>query len=276
MAAKWYQMLKPMEQQAIATIINQTMAITESYNNLFPGFELYVTGSSLNLLERNYNDIDLMVILPHDELVKGKSEVLQTLWEYFKNKDLSSLREASNLPKIKIFHFDELVNSIIDSVEFSMEILNSNHDALLHRLGSNNEVTRLLIDPETELEAQKVRTEGLITEEKAVIPSEPDGTQGYQFGLLVEGFLKAVAEPLAKPSATGQSTVQVQWHKSFPEGYGKVAGENNCYIYSSPQCLPVHLFLTTGLDQKKAMEKKDSFMLEYYTPQERLQPIKLY
>jgi hypothetical protein len=42
------------------------------------------------------------------------------------------------------------------------------------------------------------------------------------------------------------------------------------------QCTPVHVFLTTGVDPKKAMEKKESFMLEYYSEQERMQPIRLY
>ena len=48
------------------------------------------------------------------------------------------------------------------------------------------------------------------------------------------------------------------------------------YIYSKFDCPPSHIFVTTGVDLKKAMEKKESFMLAYYTEQERMKPIKIY
>jgi len=66
----------------------------------------------------------------------------------------------------------------------------------------------------------------------------------------------------------------VHWHKSFSEGYDKTAGDNNCHVLTAG-ATPVHLFLTTELDPKKAREKKESFMLEYYTEKERLEPVRL-
>jgi hypothetical protein len=276
LAAKWYQLLSVIEQQAITPIINQILATTERFNKIFQGYQVYITGSSLNLLEKKYNDFDLMVVIPQDILITGKKSLLTTLGESFRNKDISSLRKATITLKVRLFGLQELLDSIIDSIENSTEISNSDQEALLRRLGSANEVTRLLMDPGVELTAIKVRTEGLIEAEKQVLPVELDGTQGYQFGPLVEVFLEHVTADLIKPASDGQPLYQVQFQKSFPEGYGKVAGENNCYIYPKVQCPPVHLFLTTGVDQKKAMEKKDSFMLEYFTEQERMQPIRIY
>ncbi|MCK5561276.1 MAG: hypothetical protein KAJ51_11800 [Thermoplasmata archaeon] len=276
LAAKWFQLLSVIEQQTLTPIINQILATTERFNKIFQGYQVYITGSSLNFLERTYNDIDLMVVIPQDNLVTGKKGLLAILRESFRAKNISSLREAIITLKVRLFGLQELLDSTIDSIDYSIEISNSNQEALLRRLGSANEVTRLLMDPTDELTAIKLRTEGLIDAEKQVLPVELDGTQGYQFGPLVEVFLEHVMADLIKPASDGQPLYQVNFQKSFPEGYGKIAGENNCYIYPKVQCPPVHLFLTTGVDQKKAMEKKDSFMLEYYTELERMQPIRIY
>ena len=80
---------------------------------------------------------------------------------------------------------------------------------------------------------------------------------------------------LAGTSQNDRSLYNIQWHKSFSEGYGRTAGENNFHIYPLGQCAPVHVFLTMCVDNKKAMEKKESFMLEYYSADERMKPIRL-
>ena len=268
-------MLNNYERQTIVPIFDQVLTTILQYNTLIQGFELYITGSSLNLVERSYKDIDLMVVIPLSELKNSKLTILTTLWEGFRDNNQKLIQELQNDKRVKMFGLSELYMSLSDSMKYAQEITNSDQEALINRLGSTNEVTRLLMDPERELTAIKVRLEGMLEAEKQVAPIEGDGSQGYQFGSLVEVFLKGVTSGLCKPAQDGQPMFQIEWCKSFSEGYGRIAGENNCYIYSRFQSAPVHLFLTTGVDHKKAMEKKESFMLEYYSEGERLRPIKL-
>jgi len=217
-----------------------------------------------------------MVVIPNKEIKKIRAEILTSIWEMFKNRERNRLQELQNDPRVKNLDLSELLSLAIDSLVFSSEIDNQNKDALLSRLGSMNEITRLIMDPERELSAIKVRFEGMLDAEKNKSPIGADGTHGYEYGYLVEEFLKNIAVGLGAAALDDQPRFFFQWSKSFSEGYGKTAGENNCHIYPRTQCTPVHLFLTTGVDQKKAIEKKDSFMLEYYSEHERMPPIKLY
>jgi hypothetical protein len=269
-------MLTEPEQQAITSIINQTLISTEYFNNMFSGFEIYITGSSLNLVSRTHNDIDLMIVVPAEQIRKSKLELMTSIWNLFKNNDLETLAAQKNSPQIRILGLTDLLNSLIDFINYIRDISSKDSDALYQRLQSTSEINRLLMDPEAELAATRIRAEGLSEEEKNVLPLDSDGAVGYQFGKLVEEFLNHVVSNLTTPEHAEGTAFSVKWSKSFSEGYGKIAGENNCYIFSTTHHLPVHIFLTTGVDHKKAMEKKESFMLEYYTEQERMQPIRIY
>jgi hypothetical protein len=190
--------------------------------------------------------------------------------------DKDSLIQIENNKKTQILSLKELLGQLKDFMNLYIAIQNRSQEYLQQHYGSSNEVHRILIDPEPEIEAIKMRVEGLIEEEKNRPTIESDGTAGYQFGPLVERFLKEVVSGLTSTDQNQQLKFNIQWQKSFSEGYGKIAGENNCYIYPNIQSVPVHLFLTTGVDQKKAMEKKESFMIEYYTAEERMEPIRIY
>jgi len=269
-------MLNDIERRVLVPIFDQILSTVDFYNNQFPGFEVYITGSSLNLIQHSYNDIDLMVVVPEVELKKIKLKMLSDIKEMFKSRDLESIQNLFNDPKTNLFGMGEVLNSVLDSLHYLSDIATRNEEALMRRLESSSEMTRLLVDPEREITTIQFRLEGLLESEKANVPLESDGTHGFQFGILVEAFLKSVASNLTRPGPDGQAQFYLKWYKSFTEGYGKVAGENNCHIYPRIQCTPVHLFLTNGVDNKKAMEKKDSFMLEYYSAHERMLPIKLY
>jgi len=275
-ANTWYNMLNETEKAVFKPILEQVTSTTKQYNQLFPGFEIYITGSSLNLSERTYNDIDIMVVIPEDELKKSKRNVLSNLWEEYKHNAFDELKNQLKNPMIQMMRLNDLVNSLLVSLKYSQEIHDSNKEALVARLGSESDVHRLLMDPDSELEAIKVRLEVILESEKPRLLLEADGSHGYMFGPIVEVFLKTVTDRISKLTSGNQSIYQIQWHKSFSEGYGKVAGENNCHVFSKFDCPPAHIFVTTGVDLKKAMEKKESFMLEYYTDQERMKPIKLY
>lgn len=177
---------------------------------------------------------------------------------------------------IKLLGIMDLLKFIIDSLTYCREIQTQNRDALLLRLNSTNEVNRTLMDPQNELNAINVRVQGNIEEEKHILPLDYDSAQGYQFGHIVEEFLKHVESKLNPLTKDGQSYYRIQWSKSFSEGYGKIAGENHCHFFPHTQYPPVHLFITTAVDEKKAMEKKDTFMLAYYSAEERMMPIKLF
>jgi hypothetical protein len=171
---------------------------------------------------------------------------------------------------------DELLQSIIDSLTYYKEIQIQDKDALLVRLNSTTEVNRILMDPQNELNGIRVRVQGMIEEEKGVQPLDHDSAQGYQFGHIVEEILKQIESKLRPLTKDGQPYYLIQWSKSFSEGYGKIAGENHCYFFPHTHCPPVHLFVTTGVDEKKSMEKKESFMLAYYSDTERMKPVKLF
>jgi hypothetical protein len=273
---KWFNMLQESERSAISRIINHILGKLDHYNNLIPGFEAYITGSSLNLQQRSYNDIDVMVVLPKENLEKLKLKILSDLKEFAKNQDLMSIQTLQKDPTPRFLGLEDLFDSILDSLLYSQEIASKNKDALVARLGSTGDVNRILLDPEGELSAIKVQIEGIIDAEKPILPTEIDETAGFQFGPIVEKFLKDVVDSLIVTDESGSEKYKIQWYKSFLEGYGKVAGENNCYIQPPSESAPVHLFLSIGVDQEKAMQKKESFMLEYYTDQERMQPVKIY
>lgn len=272
----WYNFLQEAEKQSLHPIFEQVSKTAEVYNTFFNGFELYLTGSTLNLTDRNYNDIDLMVVIPSEKIEKLRLEILKILLNNFKAGDLDSILKWQNDPRMEMLDFNEILPNLVESIEYSTAIKNSNSNYLLQHLGSQNEVNKIIMDPEPAIEAIKMRVEGMIEEEKNKSISETDGTAGYLLGSMVEGFLKDIVAGLELATQNGSPLFQVKWHKSFSEGYGKIAGENNCYIYAKGQTKPVHLFLTTGLDNKKAMEKKESFMLEYYSDQERMKPIRIY
>jgi hypothetical protein len=270
-------MLNATEQRWLVPVINQVLTTADQYNKLINGFMVYVTGSSLNFVERVYNDIDLMVVIPNEGINNIRSGILADLRKNFQDKNLNGLQEQAEDPKFKIFGFTNLFESVMDSLKYSIEINNNDTEALLHRLGSTTELNRIILDPKSELLAINMRLDGELEAEKHKLTVEPDGTAGYQFGPLVEAFLKDLKSGLDhKVDPQGKPLFYFQLNKSFPEGYGKVAGENNCYISPAVPCAPLHVFLTTGVELKKAMEKKDSFMLEYYSEQERMQPIRLY
>jgi hypothetical protein len=275
-ANKWFAMLKYLEKNSVTIILDEVLKITEQYNNIIQGFEVYITGSTLNLMDRSYNDIDLMVVIPHDNLITIKRKLLTELWNLFRDNDINSLTQFENHIKTKLFDLGETLGQLKDFLNTKIAINNRSQEYLLHHYGSSNVVNRILMDPESELGAVKMRAEGLIEEERNRPTLESDGTAGFQFGPLVERFLFEVATDLTAADQNQLLKFNVQWQKSFSEGYGKIAGENNCYIYPNVQSVPVHLFLTTGVDHKKAMEKKESFMIEYYTAEERMKPIKLY
>jgi hypothetical protein len=167
----------------------------------------------------------------------------------------------------------KIVSVVKDLLRYDQEIQRADEAAIFKRTGLQSEVARVLRDSSQERRSVYLQVEGTIVAESNARASDSDGTSGYQFGTLVEGFLKSVSSGLAS-TTTGQA-FQVEWRKSFSEGYDKTAGENNCYIYIPQRTSPVHLFLTTGVDAKKAMEKKESFMLEYYTPNERTAPVRI-
>lgn len=270
-------MLNDSERRLLAPIFDQVLNTTNSYNEIFQGFEIYITGSSLNLLNRDHNDVDIMVVIPIDMISSAKRKILSNLWQNFKDNEIGAIQQLVESSKIKLLGLNELIDSIIDSLEYIKVITTQDSEALLQRLGSTNEVTRINMDPDGELTAIRMRIEGAFESEKNNPILDSDGTAGYQLGTLVEEFLKSVANDLSAKYRTqdGQPYYRVQWHKSFTEGYGKIAGENNCHIYPSAHCVPVHLFLTTGVDNKKAMEKKESFTLEYYSDDERMKSIRL-
>jgi len=269
-------MLNGVDRTGITPIIQQVLNTTKFYNEVFPGFTIYITGSSLNLIDRSYNDIDLMVIIPEQQISVSKSELLKHIGDLIRNNDSNNIEQMKNNNKVKLLGLMDLLGSIIDSISYRKAILQGNSQELLRRLGSNNEVIKVTRDPEQELEVIKMRMQGSIDSEKAEQTMEADGTSGYQLGMMIEEFLRNVATGLENMSRTSTLKFGYQWNKSFSEGYGKVAGENNCHIYPSNQGVPVHVFLTTGLDNKKAMEKKESFMLEYYSENERMWPIKIF
>jgi hypothetical protein len=237
-ANKWFAMLKYLEKNSVTIILDEVLKITEQYNNIIQGFEVYITGSTLNLMDRSYNDIDLMVVIPHDNLITIKRKLLTELWNLFRDNDINSLTQFENHIKTKLFDLGETLGQLKDFLNTKIAINNRSQEYLLHHYGSSNVVNRILP--------------------------------------LVERFLFEVATDLTAADQNQLLKFNVQWQKSFSEGYGKIAGENNCYIYPNVQSVPVHLFLTTGVDHKKAMEKKESFMIEYYTAEERMKPIKLY
>lgn len=269
-------MLNEIDRIGITPIIQQVINTTKFYNEVFPGFNIYITGSSLNLVERSYNDIDLMVTIPVQQISIIKNELLIQINQLIKNNDLINIDQMKENNNIKLLGLVGFLNSISDSINYRNTILQGDKDELLRRLGSTNEVSRVLMDPTQELEAIKMRLQGNLDGEKAEQPLESDGTSGYQFGMIVERFLKNSTYSLENLSKTSNLKFSFQWNKSFSEGYGKVAGENNCHIYPSNQGVPVHVFLTTAVDNKKAMEKKESFMLEYYSENERMWPIKIF
>ncbi len=271
-------MLKEIEKQKLKHVIAQIIKTAENFNNYFKGFEVYVTGSTLNLRDRKYNDIDIMVILPAEQIKKSKFGIIKILLDSFRNNDFELITKWESNRRTELLGLSELIISIKSSLEFSIAIKNADNNFLLSNLDSQTEVNRVLMDPEAALEALKMRVEGSIEDEKIKTSTEADGTSGFQFGPLVEGFLKSVSKSLDQLDSQGRPKFQIQWHKSFSEGYGRTAGENNCYIYPEipKQCAPIHLFLTTGVDEKKAMEKKESFMLEYFSEHERMRPIRLF
>jgi hypothetical protein len=274
-AAKWFNLLTDIEKRNLTPIFNQVLITTAQYNNYFQGYEVYITGSSLNIVERNYNDIDVMVVIPEVTISKFKQDLLSGLMGSFKSKNIDQINKWTSDPRIQLLNMNELINSMSDSLEYSSAIKEQDKEYLLNRFGSMNEVQRLMMDPESELSAIQMRLESMVEEEKNKNPVEPDD-QGYQFGSLVECFLRDVTSSLESQTQDGKPKFQVQLYKSFSEGYGRTAGENNCHIFPMAQCVPVHLFLTTDVDYKKAMEKKESFMLEYYSEHERMKPIKIY
>lgn len=275
-ATKWFSLLNDIEKTSLIQIFDKVIDAIKSYNEIFFGFELYITGSSLNLITREYNDIDLMIIMPVEEVKKTKSRMLENLYKSFLNKNLESIQKLKLDPRIKLLGLIETVNSILDHYRYFQEVSTSNNDVLLQRLGSTSELTRILRDPESELAAIKVRVEGILEAEKNILINDSDGVFGYQFGPFVEELLKDLSAKLSQLlGSDGQPLVHFEWHKSFSEGYGKVAGENNVHVYPKTSVPPVHIFITTAIDFKKAMEKKESFMLEYYSDSERMKPIKL-
>ena len=275
-AAYWFNMLTDVEKRALPSVFDTVFATTDYYNRLFPGFTVWLTGSSLNLAERYYNDIDLMVVIPAEDIRKAKSEMLGRFWGLYKEQNITALMELAKDPRTRVLGLSELLATVTDSLRYSLEIRNQNRPALEKRANSPNEVNRVLMDAAQELEATKVKVDGQINMEKNVAPADADGTQGYQFGPLVVSFLSNVDAASKKLVHDGNSIFTVDWRKSFSEGYEAGAGDNNCYIYNpNADAAPVHLFLTTKVDPQKAMEKKESFMLEYLTPQERMQPIRL-
>jgi hypothetical protein len=268
-------MLKETDKRSIVPILNQILATTETYNNIFNEFNVYITGSSLNIIDRNYQDIDIMVTLPEQKLIDSKQDLLKDIFILFKNGDITALKELKNDPKVTLLDIINTLNQTLDFLNYQLAIKNQNREFLSTRFSSENEIHRILMDPEPELQGIKMRVEGILDEEKTRPTQELDGSAGYQYGPLVECFLKDITSILTRPDHAGNIYYVVQWSKSFSEGYGKLAGENNCHIYSKTASTPIHLFMTTGVDYKKAMEKKDSFMIEYYSEKERLQPILL-
>ncbi len=269
-------MLNEYEKNALIPIIEQVLITVQEYDNFYKGFQVFITGSSLNLVNREYNDIDLMVVIPENELKRSKGDILSDIWEYFKNKDITRLRALMKEKRIELFNLNESVEQMIDNIDYIFALDTCDQQLLLKRLGSMNEVNRQLLDPAFEIQKIKMHAEGILEEERARPAVESDSTLGYQFGPLVEKFLRDAALRFTRTAKDGRPWCSINWHKSFSEGYGKTAGENNIHIYSRAQCVPVHLFLTTGVDNKKAMEKKESFMIEYYQDNERLPPIRIY
>jgi hypothetical protein len=287
-ATYWFNnLLSDIEKSAHPQMIDQVFASVQYYNTLFPGFTVWITGSSLNIVDKSHNDVDLMVVVPGDVIKKVKQDSLTQMWSWYKEGNIDSIRGLASDPRTKMLGLEELLGIVTESLEFTLEIRAQNRPALETRIGSPTEVNRILMDAQQELEAARVKVDGLIDQEKYTLPTDADRTQGYQFGPLVIEFLKHVEAGLG-------GNYQVEWQKSFSEGYDAGAGANNCYIWALPnahtdsigndagkvyagqECPPIHLFLTTEVNQQKAMEKKESFMLEYYTPQERMQPIKLF
>jgi len=276
-AAYWFNLLPDLEKRMLSPVLNQVLATTQYYNGIFPGFTVWITGSSLNLVERSHNDIDVMVVVPVEVIRKAKQETLSSMWRLYKEQDISTLMELGKDPRTTALGITEVLGMATDSLRYSMEIRGKNTEALSKRVTSPQEVNRILLDAPQELEAARVKVDGMIEMEKNEAPTEADGTQGYQFGPLVLAFLRHVETGVARvKNQEGQPVLTVDWRKSFSEGYEAGAGDNNCYLYNSNvQAAPVHLFLVTEVNSQKAMEKKESFMLEYYTPQERLAPVRL-
>jgi hypothetical protein len=275
-AAYWFNMLSAVEKRGLSPILDQVFSTTDYYNGLFPGFSVWVTGSSLNLVDRYHNDVDIMVVVPGESIRKAKQMKLSQLWGLYKQMNDETIRAQVMDPIIIALGLGELMASIVDSLDYSEEIMSKDEAALGRRTNSPQEVNRILMDAQMEIQATRVKVDGMIDLEKNAHPTDDDQTHGYQYGPLVISFLKHVEKGLSKLRKMGQSQFTFDWQKSFSEGYEAGAGNNNAYIYSQErQAAPVHLFLTTKVDSQKAMEKKESFMLEYYTPQERLQPVRL-
>ncbi len=272
---QWYSRLSDLEKQKLTPIIDKVLAATIKYNTIFPGHGVWVVGSSLNIQDREYNDIDVMVTIPEEALLNFKKDTLKTTWDLFLDGSISGLTKLGQDPKVKLIGLDGLIAQSIESVEFLVEVNNKDREALEARTGSFNAASNILLDPSLEMKAIKERLQGQLTTERNVTPVDDDGSQGYKFGSYVDAFMMDLGTSLNIQDKTGKHMFFINWYKSFSEGYGRTAGNNNCHIYPNVQCKPVHVFLTTAMDLKKANEKKDSFMLELYTEAERMKPVQL-
>lgn len=271
---RWFSLLHPNDRGSIAPVIDTVFGVCQSYSQHFGPFAIYITGSSLNLLEPGYNDIDLMVVIPAQGISKAKQGMLDSLWRDIRANERPQVQTLMSDPRSQVLGLCPLLDRSLQVLSYCRDVASGNRDALLVQTNSPQEVERIMREPSQEIKGAKLVLEGAIEAERPAKPVDLDGTQGYLFGPVVESFLKDATNELAKLATPQGPRYSVQWHKSFSEGYDKTAGENNCHILSQ-NITPVHLFLTYELDPKKAKEKKESFLLEYYTESERMQPVKI-
>lgn len=237
--------------------------------------EIFVIGSSLNTQDRSFNDVDIMVTLDPKSIHAIKSDFLHAIWTAFQSRTSNDLPKYQNDTRISMLGLTQILKEAINAREFVEEILARDKEALMARTNSLSEVNRIDSEPATEIKSISTTLSGLMSQEGNTKPVDADGTQGYQFGPLVETFLAQVAGGLDQKDHHGTPLFGFHWNKSFSEGYDKTASENNLYIYTTYRCSPIHLWMATEMVQKKHYEKKESFMLEYYTEAERLPAVRL-
>lgn len=271
---RWFSLLSPNDRASIGPVIDTVFGVCQRYSQHFDPFAVYITGSSLNLLEPGYNDIDLMMVIPAQGISKAKQGFLDALWRAIRANERAQVVALMSDPRATVLGLMPLLDRALQVLSYCRDVASGNRDALLVQTNSPQEVERIMREPTQEIKGTKLGLEGAIEAERPARPVDRDGTQGYLFGPVVESFLKDATNELAHFVTPQGPRYSIQWHKSFSEGYDKTAGENNCHILSQ-NTAPVHLFLTYELDHKKAKEKKESFMLEYYTESERMQPVKI-
>ena len=139
---QWFNKLKNSEKHTCPQIIDQVIRVAEKYNSFFNGFGIFITGSSLNLINRQYNDIDLMVVIPETVIKTYKNDSLKVIWENFKVRDIDANNNLLQDIKVQLIDLLELVKQTNQFLYYYLAIQNSDREYLQQQLSSINEVNK--------------------------------------------------------------------------------------------------------------------------------------